>query len=433
MSTVLASAVAALASSAVVASSVPVPKPQLLASIPMTHPSFVSLDSGPYPGGDVNQTLVVTSFSPFSGDAVYAVSNIKEVLKGAAPNIDTLNSTVQWPNQAKLIGEGTVPGIKAPAVLVAGGFLLYPKTTGKIMIYPIKSEDFAPFQISTDKKGYFYHNALWEDINGDGLLDILTARAHKPVFGAPDAELLWYEQPKDTAKALGGTWPEHVITSGPGVQFIMYDLGPSSRQGKESRAIIASEFFKNQRLAMYTCNAAKWSDCNEQSKNVHTSVIDSQEGPFFNVGLADINNDGQIDLFASTNSADGQGSVLAYEIPPTLPVDNWPQHRLATGFKPSSKGPGKGAPGTAVPMHFKTTDAGKPRIIVSGDDEGTVTILTPLSESPQDWSYQKDMVLQSSTKATIGDLAVGDMDGDGIVEVAVPYYANKKVEIYQFS
>jgi len=44
------------------------------------------------------------------------------------------------------------------------------------------------------------HQATWADMNGDGRLDILTARASKPVVSSPRAEMVWLEQPEDPAQ-----------------------------------------------------------------------------------------------------------------------------------------------------------------------------------------------------------------------------------------
>jgi hypothetical protein len=43
--------------------------------------------------------------------------------------------------------------------------------------------------------GYFYHKSEWIDLNGDGKLDLLTARGTKPIIGTAGGELLWLEQP----------------------------------------------------------------------------------------------------------------------------------------------------------------------------------------------------------------------------------------------
>ena len=51
------------------------------------------------------------------------------------------------------------------------------------------------------------------DMNGDGLLDVLTARATKPIVGTQSGEMLWLEQPASNPLS-GDAWTEHVISSG---------------------------------------------------------------------------------------------------------------------------------------------------------------------------------------------------------------------------
>lgn len=60
------------------------------------------------------------------------------------------------------------------------------------------------FKISTDKKGYFYHQAAWHDMNGDGKLDVIAARATVPTIPTPwskaKGDLLWMEHPSSGGK-----------------------------------------------------------------------------------------------------------------------------------------------------------------------------------------------------------------------------------------
>lgn len=65
------------------------------------------------------------------------------------------------------------------------------------------------------------HQATWADMNGDGRLDILTARASKPVVSSPRAEMVWLEQPEDPTQVCsrGGIpgSPHHGFSSIGGV------------------------------------------------------------------------------------------------------------------------------------------------------------------------------------------------------------------------
>ncbi len=58
--------------------------------------------------------------------------------------------------------------------------------------------------LSSPSTGYFYHKADWYDVDGDGLLDLITARATKPLFGSGSGELLWLKQPSSSPLTNGG-------------------------------------------------------------------------------------------------------------------------------------------------------------------------------------------------------------------------------------
>lgn len=81
--------------------------------------------------------------------------------------------------------------------------------------------------------------------------------------------------------------------------------------------------------------------------------------------------------------------------------------------------------------HPRTTDAGRPLLLVSGDDNGTVTMLTPRSQAPDDWTYDATRVATGS--GTVGSVAVGDANGDGWTDVVVPMYADNRVDLYTFA
>ena len=54
-------------------------------------------------------------------------------------------------------------------------------------------------KICTDRKANFYHHAEWHDVNGDGRMDILAARAFKSMnpLSKPESDLVWLEQPPE--------------------------------------------------------------------------------------------------------------------------------------------------------------------------------------------------------------------------------------------
>jgi len=183
-------------------------------------------------------------------------------------------------------------------------------------------------------------------------------------------------------------------------------------------------------------HSGTWSACN--SSSIKTTVVDKVKGPFFTVKATDLNNDGRTELLVTNNQADGTGSVFAYEVPKAL-EDPWTRHELATGFKPTPSiipSPGahsRGSPGAATAFHIETSQVGKskPQILLSGDDGGFAALLLPNSESVSDWSYAVHYLCNST--GTMGGPSIADVDGDGLVEIFVPFYSEGKVEVYNFS
>ena len=93
----------------------------------------------------------------------------------------------------------------------ASGFLIPGKATGNINYI----DDQGKVTKLVKEGGFFYHTVKWYDMNGDGLKDIVTARAKKPIFGSSKGELIWLEQPSDGNPLQ--IWKEHLITVGPDV------------------------------------------------------------------------------------------------------------------------------------------------------------------------------------------------------------------------
>jgi hypothetical protein len=102
-------------------------------------------------------------------------------------------------------------------------------------------------------------------------------------------------------------------------------------------------------------------------------------------------------------------SVFVYEQPESssalYDAAAWTMHTVSTGYAPFPKkisGPGRGSPGSVTTFHPRTTTTSSgssgssggggdyPSILVSGDDGGFVSILTPDLSSASDagsWNY----------------------------------------------
>merc|ERR1711988_772405 len=72
----------------------------------------------------------------------------------------------------------------------------------------------------------------------------------------------------------------------------------------------------------------------------------------------------------------------------------------------------------------------KPLILVSGDDAGFVSVLSPVNEESTSWEYSEMFIVNST--GTIGSPSVGDVDGNGAADVFIPFYSDNKVEMYTY-
>lgn len=179
-----------------------------------------------------------------------------------------------------------------------------------------------------------------------------------------------------------------------------------------------------------------WSDSdtywNDTSK-LHVRHIDyePQEYAYIHYTM-DLNGDQKNDLLVTVNS-ETDGSLIIYELPPTGQLFNgtFKKHVIASGFKPTTRGRGRGAPGQAIPVQFySTTTRKKPVIFLSGDDDGCVYKLEAVhDDDPLDWQY--DMTILHQYTGTIGQLSIEDVDNDGHPELFVPAYNEGMVYIYR--
>jgi len=409
--------------------------PQLMSTISVKNIAITSTVAT-WPGSD-SPALLTTTYAAFGKTPVSYISDLKALSSTQkSPQVDLITEDLLWTNYI----DAAPAEIGAHVVATAGGFLVPGRQTGTIDLFDM-SDPSTPIQtkVSTDKKGWFYHKLVWYDMNGDGKLDIVAARATVPMspFAKPAGELIWLEQPSSGSIINNGTstdataWNEHVVVAGPDVDFIMEDL-----DGDGTAEVIATQFFSAEILAIYKCAETTWSKCGNDT--VSRIVIDDKVGPFFTVKRVDLNMDGTPDLLVTNNQADGTGALFAFEQPADI-NDKWTRRTLASGFKPYPSiipSPGKhskGSPGTALAFHIETSKKGeeKPQILMSGDDGGFISLLRPTSSVATDWEYSNEYICNST--GTMGQPSFIDIDGDGLTEIFLPFYSEGKIEVYNFT
>jgi hypothetical protein len=179
-----------------------------------------------------------------------------------------------------------------------------------------------------------------------------------------------------------------------------------------------------------------WSDSNlywNDTRQLHVRNIDYEPLQYAYIQLTtDLNGDQIPDLLV-TVSDEFNGSLIAYEFPPSGQIRTgiFPRHVLATGFKPTTQAKGRGSPGQATVVQLSSvTPRKKPIIILSGDDDGYVYLLEAVHDDiPLNWEYSIKTIHQS--KGTVGQISIEDVDGDGHPEMFVPGYNENIVYIYR--
>ena len=400
-------------------------------------PGFLAVD------GDA---LLVSRFSgdPLETDDLAAVPNfVPLLLSGAVSTAACVRvAPLTWPNDAEPAAFGFGRGVLAP-----GGFLVPPKTIGAVTF--INSTGGAPakgaFVLSTPKilpgDGWFFHRAIPFDVDGDGLLDVLAARATKPLLSAPAGELVFLRQPAAAPLAPSSLpWPEAVLASGAWSPDVLFAPPASLRADGDSQLLFAS-FFTGGGLGMLQCaGCAAGGGPTWASASLETAVIDASVGPAFDVAVLDLNGDGRLDVLL-TNHADNatavngtvfQSMVLAYESPiAPARVTNasaWTRHVLAAGFAVREAGANQAAPGAARAFAAPGAGAGaKPWLSVSGDGDQRAYVLVPVSQSPADWRYST--ILVHDCKGTVGRQV--SVAASGRSFLAVPCYDSASIVVYE--
>jgi len=375
-------------------------------SIPLP-PGFTAL-SQHLPG-----KLVVSSFeaTPFIGRNGVFMADVGKT-SGLAEELPGTNK-LNWPNSLTVVNE-SVFGFTA--IALGDGFLVPSHTTGGVYIMEAspKPETLKlPVKITEDKSGWFYHQAEFLDVDGDGLEDVITARCEYSVFPwiKKQGELVWLKHPAKDALS-GEPWQENPMGPGPDFLFCM-------KPGK-TFALVAPEYISGKVVYWYM-----------KDGKLSTRILDMSIGPGFSCSWEDLNNDGHLDLLV-TNHRVTNGSVFAYTFSSSeVETAIVTRHVLATGFTPSKVKTGNASPGDAVAFRPKIKDETKPWIFVSGDNSNSIFMLTPKSEAADDWSYVTKKV--ADVGVDVGRPSIADVDLDGFADIFVPLYNAKKVAHYTFT
>jgi hypothetical protein len=391
-----------------------------------------------------------------------------------------------WPNESDVVPAGVLP---FNAIVVPGGFLATPKA-GRFTLVNIDDPARPEYVVAAagtarpDCSGgvvrndqWFYHQALFHDMDGDGRKDIITARANLMPFryGCPFVgELIWFRNPGADLRA-DVPWEVHVLAglpdekNGPEVNLDLADLDADGVP-----EIIATHFFTSDNITVFGApEGGRWQDVDPAAgRPLRRATVMTGQGRPFAVEAVDLDGDGRLEILTSNHQGDGcyaatrdaiPGRVMALAPPASgrIFADPWTTHVLKDNIRPNptvpvpARGPGRLAPNRAVafwPIRWLEGRV-KPWILVGGDEASRVWILKPASQKAGDWAYESYTIFDindhygpgttqtirtedpaGEVVSTIGGVAWRyDRRGAwGFAEIYVPVFEAREVHVFTF-
>lgn len=163
------------------------------------------------------------------------------------------------------------------------------------------------------------------DVDADGLEDVVTARATKPLLGSAKGELIWLQNPGNNTSTNGGYWKEFILTDGPDIDFDLVEVSPGQI------IVFAAQFFGKQLSVHYIQNGTV----------VKSQVVDNSEGEMYTAKIAEIFGNRTFYLISNNYKYSGSGSIFAYKIGGSGIWNlTFEKHLFATGFKNLQWAPG---------------------------------------------------------------------------------------------
>merc|ERR1719162_434164 len=360
------------------------------------------------------------------------------------------NGIFGWPNGVKTVPEAVLGS--SGYLIVADGFATPTTYDGCIAIIDTNGNQPAAasdIQFVTSGCGqdsptttYFYHYVEFVDMDNDGDLDILTARASSKTnpTDLDPANLVWYQNPGTGFSASAEHWTEYVIES----SNLVCDTGFDILTYNSKKYVVCGGFGSGI-LAVFSADSTNPSDDWTQTSTIQADIISpapADNGNFyFSQTWHDMNNDGIPDAIITIGSYGiNMGKLLVY---PGSDVNG--VLTLTEGIMVYDQFPvyssSLGSPGEAFPFYYNVNDEENmvvASIMVSGDDDGNMYMFDPTGYTDPmgadfNWEYNMETIMKTDTKTpavltplnapTVGQPSVVDLNGDGCNDIVVPSYA----------
>ncbi|CAF4647853.1 unnamed protein product [Rotaria sp. Silwood2] len=121
-----------------------------------------------------------------------------------------ITNQIIWPN-----GIVAADQLVEYSMIVPSGFLIPGKN--KENLYVISDTNAIPL-VPDDKSKWFYHDAEFKDMDGDGFIDIVSEHVNIPFVGKSTTQLVWLKNPGN--QTITGPWKLYYLLSngGPDIQ-----------------------------------------------------------------------------------------------------------------------------------------------------------------------------------------------------------------------
>jgi len=379
--------------------------------------------------------LVVSQFTGnplYSGTLAY-VANISAAVDaalrgGGAPPPHAAPLTdfeFLWPNLMTAVPAPL--SARMPGFVVGDGFLVPLKSTGTVYHVDTRAVPAKVRALAPTKEEMFYHRGEFVDMDGDGDLDVLTARAIKPLLeGDAYGELVWLENPGAAHDDGTSTWPLHsIVAPGPGVYF---DVINGTRRAPVW--VVGAEFF-GERVSLWHIG--------QHGKVLAHRVVDDAIGAVevaaqVNLlGGAGAHGAGRHLLVSNHLNDAARSGVFAYELPANLATGAFgARHKLAGNFTVRSSLPHSASPGFSYVARPRAAHTDAPaRVLVAGDGSWEAYEYTPSGGAAAPYKFAKTW--SKNYDGTIGAMHVEDVNGDGYTDVFVADNDNGKLHALTYA
>ena len=255
--------------------------------------------------------LFATTFGAFKSGTVQAVRDVGGQLSAGSGGVQVAPVVgkafgLQWPN------EMTSHPSEPLRFLFGDGFLLPGQETGAVVeVRRGAAGTLGAARLGASESGWFYHKAFYYDVNQDGLLDVVTARAYSSFLSGNQGELVWLEAPAYT---------RHTIAAGPDINFDILPLNGTS----SPFVVYAAEFFGKQLRALHV---------GKDGKVLGDNTIMSNAGEMYAAVVADLHNTGDVQLVCTNYHYSGAGSLYVFPIDKQNPLKPTNKFVIYDNFK----------------------------------------------------------------------------------------------------